>query len=149
MTINLGKRTLPGGVGQDQTATTGGFQDDVCAFLAALTAMLRETVLRFEETVGRITEIAVRKSGQIDRDLVVALQDFDRLQQEFATLGDVLAHIAGHSDRSRSNSEGVVFAGHEAIAAIPMAHIKERLVRHLEGNGTNPAAAPEPNEEIF
>ncbi len=149
MTINSGKKILPGGVGQDQAATTGGLQGDVGAFLAALTAMLRETVLRFEATVGRITEIAVRKSGQIDRDLVVALQDFDRLQQEFATLGDVLAHIAGHSDGLRSVSDGAAFAGHEAIAAIPMAHVKERLVRHLEGRVANFAAAPEPNEEIF
>jgi hypothetical protein len=89
---------------------------------------LHETVAAFELTVSRITEIAVTRSGKADRDLVVALQDFDRLQQEFATLGQVLHRLS-----NRPAAEGVPQdVGHEeVIAEISIADLKHRLSHHL------------------
>jgi hypothetical protein len=91
--------------------------------LAAIATVLRETVAAFEATVGRITEITVTRPGRADRDLVVTLQDFDRLQQEFATLSEVLGKL--------SAAGGGSYVGAEALADISIADLKDRLARHL------------------
>jgi len=114
-----------------QSAVSGewadtGAQDaggEVRPMLAAIATVLRETVAAFEATVGRITEITVTRPGRADRDLVVTLQDFDRLQQEFATLSEVLGKL--------SAAGGGSYAGAEALAAISIADLKDRLMRHL------------------
>ena len=100
---------------------------EVKLFLAAIATVLRETVGAFESTVGRITEIAVARPEGVDRDLVVALQDFDRLQQEFATLSEVIARLS-HKTEMDGPATG---ADHEVLAAISIADLKDRLARHL------------------
>jgi len=96
---------------------------EVRPLLAAIATVLRETVGAFEATVGRITEITVTRPGRADRDLVVALQDFDRLQQEFASLSEVIGRL--------SSANGGPLAGADALAAISMADLKDRLARHV------------------
>lgn len=100
--------------------------DEIRTFLAAISTVLHETVAAFELTVSRITEITVTRPGRADRDLVVALQDFDRLQQEFATLGQLLGKLSNKSETSDSES-----GGHDVIADISIADLKERLAHHL------------------
>ena len=70
---------------------------EVGTFLVATAEVLRETIVRFEKTTARITESVVTRPGQADRDLIVTLQDFDRLQQEFLTLAEVLTQAAAKS----------------------------------------------------
>jgi hypothetical protein len=89
--------------------------------------VLHETVAAFELTVSRITEITVTRPGRADRDLVVALQDFDRLQQEFATLGQLLAKLSIKSEPNAEELNG----GRDVIADISIADLKERLAHHL------------------
>ena len=101
--------------------------DEIQTFLAAISTVLHETVATFELTVSRITEIAMSRQGRADRELVVALQDFDRLQQEFATLGQILGKMSikvepGHPEAKH---------GHEAIANVSLADLKDRLAHHL------------------
>jgi hypothetical protein len=106
--------------------------DDLGVFLAAIATLLRETVGRFEETVGRVSGMVVTRTSRPDRELVVALQDFDRLQQEFVALGDVVAHFA---DAMQGGWPGEVWTdhhGHKAIAAISVSDLKERFLRHLK-----------------
>lgn len=100
---------------------------EVNKFLAAIATVLRETVGAFESTVGRVTEITVTRPGRADSDLVVALQDFDRLQQELATLSEVIARLS-----LKPETDGPA-AGAEAdvLAAISIADLKDRLARHL------------------
>ena len=100
---------------------------EVKLFLAAIATVLRETVGAFESTVGRITEITVTRSERPDRDLVVALQDFDRLQQEFATLSEVIARLS-HKPAADAPAAG---ADDDLLAAISIADLKDRLARHL------------------
>jgi hypothetical protein len=88
---------------------------------------LHETVAAFELTVSRITEIAMSRHGRADRELVVALQDFDRLQQEFATLGQILAKLSIKAEPGAPEAKN----GHEAIADISLADLKDRLAHHL------------------
>lgn len=102
--------------------------DEIRTFLAAISTVLHETVAAFELTVSRVTEITVTRSGRADRDLVVALQDFDRLQQEFATLGQVLGKLSG---KSHAGAEKQEVGHHEVIAEISIADLKERLAHHL------------------
>jgi hypothetical protein len=93
--------------------TGAAFQDDVRRLIAAMAIVLRETVAAFEDTVARITEMTVlRHGGNADRDLVVALQEFDKLQQEFATVSDILLRLS-------------------APPAIAIAGLRDRLARQL------------------
>lgn len=119
--------------------------DEIKTFLAAIATVLRETVVGFETTVARITEITVTRPGRADRELVVALQDFDRLQQEFANLSEVIARLSIWSDESASSDS----AGNHAIAGISIAELKDRLSHHFK---ILSAKLPEPDtseEMIF
>ncbi len=69
------------------------FADDIGAFLSVFAALLLDDVLRLEEISGRVTEL-VMGAGRPDRELIVSLQAFDRLKQEFEALGDALAKYA-------------------------------------------------------
>ena len=92
--------------------------DEIRTFLAAISTVLHETVAAFELTVSRITEITVTRPGKADRDLVVALQDFDRLQQEFMTLGQVIGKLSG---KSAAGAEDADIGHHEVMADISIA----------------------------
>ena len=67
--------------------------DDIGAFLSAFAALLLDDVLRLDEISGCVTETAPG-AGRPDRELIVSLQAFDRLKQEFEALGDALAKYA-------------------------------------------------------
>ena len=123
--------------------------DEVGQLLTALVKVLRETVARFEDTVSRVSEIVVAQSGKVDRDLVVTFQDFDRLQQEFATLGEVLACLAATSSGSSLWEPGAAHPGHKVIDAIPILELKQRLVRHVKGEAGELAESQTLGEAIF
>jgi len=105
--------------------------DEIATFLVATAIVLRETVMRFEGTTARITERITMRSTQADRDLIVTLQDFDRLQQEFVTIAEVLTQVAAKSSESWVRTEGGGHPAEDAIATISIADLKERLMRHL------------------
>lgn len=106
-------------------------EDDIKTFVAAIAIVLRESVAGFESTVSRVTEITVHRPGRADRDLVVALQDFDRLQQEFATLGEVLARISTASSDGAQAEQGASDGLHPVLSDISIADLKDRLSRQL------------------
>ena len=106
--------------------------EDVAAFLDTLTVILRETLGRLEGTVGRVSEMVLTRSGAADRELIVTLQDFDRLQQELAALVDVISHCAATSG-SWSGDSWTDQHGRKAVAAITVADLKNRFLRHLDG----------------
>jgi hypothetical protein len=125
--------------------------DDIKTFLAAISVVLRETVGGFEDTVTRVTEITAMRPGKADRELVVALQSFDRLQQEFASLGDVLAKLSALSDeRSLLGEAGPTEPGYDVLSTIAIADLKDRLSRQLRSFsidlGTN---SPSTDEAVF
>jgi hypothetical protein len=106
--------------------------EDVAAFLDTLTVILRETLGRLEGTVGRVSEMVLTRSGPADRELIVTLQDFDRLQQELAAMVDVISHCAATSG-SWSGDSWTDQHGRKAVAAITVADLKNRFLRHLDG----------------
>lgn len=106
--------------------------DEIGSFLAAVAVALRETVGRLDATVGRITEITAMRPGRADRDVVMTLQDFDRLQQEFAAIANVLSEMADKSGETWQRAVGDGHPARDAIASISVADLKERLLRHLD-----------------
>jgi hypothetical protein len=109
---------------------------------------MRQTVERFEETVGRISELVIAHSSRPDRDLIVALQDFDRLQQEFAALGDVVAYCSATSGAAGSVEAWAEHHGHQAITAITVADLRDRLLEHLRGASTDLGEPEEGSEDV-
>ena len=104
--------------------------DDVGAFLSVFAALLLDNVLRFEETASRVTEL-VMGSGRPARELIVALQSFDRLKQEFEALGDALTRYAESTNNLPLAGEERAQLGRDVIAAITVADLKDRLLRRL------------------
>ncbi len=124
-------------------------RNDIAAFIAAVAALQRETVSRFEGTAGRLTELTMSASSSSDRDLIMTLQDFDLLQQEFAALGEMMARFGALM--------GCYFASHDlsdrlhrhVIADIPIGDLKERLLRHYRSEGDDFDPATVLDEAIF
>ena len=123
-------------------------EDEVRVFLGALATLMRDTVVRFEETVCRVTDLVTAQQGGAGRSLIVALQDFDRLQQEFGALGETLARYAAAAG-PRSATDAPFQLGRDAIAPISVGDLKERLLRHLQGEAVDLDTAPPRVEEIF
>ena len=105
--------------------------DNVGAFLAVFAALLLDNVLRLEETVGRVTDL-IMSSGRPDRELVVTLQSFDRLKQEFEALGDALTRYAESTNAVPPDGKERVQLGQEVISAITVADLKDRLLFRLK-----------------
>jgi hypothetical protein len=126
-----------------------GADDDTKTFIAAIAVALRESVAGFEETVSRVTEITAMRPGRADRDLVVALQDFDRLQQEFATLGDILGRISAAPGVGGAARENAGPPGHPLLDGITMAGLKARLSFHLRSLTANPPDSDTSDEVEF
>jgi hypothetical protein len=116
-----------------------GANEDLGLFLGTIAKLLHETVAKFERTSSKITELVVSLPGKTDRELILALQDFDRLQQEFAALGEALARTGESAATGRwSEQAGEDHARHEVIGAISIADLKERILTHLNGPSTVP-----------
>lgn len=115
--------------------------DNVGAFLAVFAALLLDNVLRLEETVGRVTDL-IMSSGRPDRELVVTLQSFDRLKQEFEALGDALTRYAESTNAVPVAGEERVQLGEEVIGAITVADLKDRLLFRLKEQAIDPAGIP-------
>lgn len=143
---------LPASIGSETAAASeggDGASDDIKTFVAAIAVVLRETVAGFEETVARITDITVHRQGQADRELVVALQDFDRLQQEFATLSEVLTKLSAISGGAPTAHDTVHDTDHEVLAVISVADLKDRLARHLRSLMLDLSASKVSEETVF
>jgi hypothetical protein len=121
---------------------------EVHVFLSALSTVLQETVGGFERSVAKITDLIVTGPEKENIELVVALQAFDRLQQEFTSLSETLARIAATSSGSWADAEAH-HPSHEAIASIPMSELKQRLQSHLKGAAAELVQREIPDEVIF
>lgn len=129
--------------------TVRGPANDLSAFLATFAALLLENVWRFEETANRVTDL-VMGSGRRDRELIVTLQGFDRLKQEFEALGDALARYAASINAMTPIDVERAQLGRDIIAAISVADLKDRLLQRIESHGSslNPQLADPDSAEV-
>jgi hypothetical protein len=121
--------------------------NDVGAFLAVFAALLLDNVLRLDETVGQVTDL-VMGSGKPDRELIVTLQSFDRLKQEFEALGDALTRYAEATNATPLGGEERAQLEQNVIAAITVADLKDRLLRRLQDDLPE-IVAPQLSEAAF
>jgi hypothetical protein len=105
--------------------------DNTGAFLSVFAALLLDNVLRLDETAGRVTDL-VMGNGRPDREMVVALQAFDRLKQEFEALGDALARYADATNGLPLAGEERAKLGREIVATITVHDLKDRLLLRLQ-----------------
>jgi biopolymer transport protein ExbB/TolQ len=122
---------------------------EMSAFLLATAKALHETVSRFEVTTARITERVMAQPTQADRDLIVMLQDFDRLQQEFAALAELFIRATAKSEEAWLDEDGDSHPAREAIATVSLAELKDRLTRHLGILRIDMGVAPMEEEVVF
>jgi hypothetical protein len=136
-------------VATEPDESTERLANEISTFLLATAKALRETVSRFEQTTARITEKVAAQSTQADRSLIVMLQDFDRLQQEFAALAEMLDRVAGKPEESWLRKGGGAHPAKDAIATISVADLKDRLTRHLGILRIDLGVAPMGEEVVF
>lgn len=121
--------------------------DDVGAFLSVFAALLLDNVLHFEDASSRVTDLVMGATARPDRDLIVALQAFDRLKQEFEALGDALTRYAKSINAVPFAGEERAQLGRDVVAKITIADLKDRLLRRLDGD-LPMVAAPHISEDI-
>jgi hypothetical protein len=97
--------------------------------LAALASILRDSTSRFEETSDRITQLVVARESGSGVDIIVALQEFDRLRQDFEAIEGILAGCAQVIERAAGSASGHPLR--DVIDEIPVVDFKNRLARRL------------------
>lgn len=121
--------------------TTPDSAQGASAFLAVVAALVLDNGLRLEEAVGWVTDL-VMASGGPSREMVVALQSFDRLKQEYEALGDALSRYAEAMNELQATGEEHTKLGQNIIMAINVADLKDRLLRRLHDDLPNAASPP-------
>ncbi|WP_342361717.1 hypothetical protein [Terrarubrum flagellatum] len=106
--------------------------NDAGSFLTALATLMNETVEELERTSTKIGEFIVGQSSRPDHNLVVTLQQFDRLQQEFRALADMTKHFAAATNDNSSGEKWTFHHSSKAMDAITVADLKQRFNRYLE-----------------
>jgi hypothetical protein len=112
--------------------------NDLAAFLGTLAAILRETISKFEQAASTVTDLIVTQPGQTDRELVVALQSFDRINQEFSAICDALARTGTSATGTWTQNDGEDHPQHKVIGAISIAELRDRMLNQLTGAPLEP-----------
>jgi hypothetical protein len=118
-------------------------------FIAGVAGLLRETVQRFETISSGVSDAVMARASMQDRDLIVTLQAFDRLQQEFIAVADVLSRYSGALGDPLADGSGHARGEEEAIAAIAVSDLKQRLLDHLRRDRGNELDPPPADEAEF
>jgi hypothetical protein len=137
------------GVDADQKNSIAGSDLPLRTVLAALASILRDSTGRFEATSDRITQLVVARETGNGVDIIVALQEFDRLRQDFDAIESILAGCAQAIDRPDGSQTGHPLR--DAIAEVPVVDFKNRLARRLAwvAQDANTGDAPFVEEAIF
>src|SRR5437764_12976449 len=69
--------------------------------LNAVSTVLHETLDRFENASGKVTQTVLTRGNPADHDLIQALQNLDRIHQEFSRIKHMLTHAATASTEAR------------------------------------------------
>ena len=105
--------------------------------LSAVNTVLHETLDRFEQASGKVTQTVLTRGNPGDHELIQALQDFDRLHQEFSAIKSMITHCA--TATAQGSIPGEMPCGAEAVASITLTDIKQRLLACLGDNMPGPA----------
>jgi hypothetical protein len=117
--------------------------------LSAISEVMGDTIRRFEEISARITQIVLTKGRNSHHELIVELQAFDRLQQEFTAFSNAIARCAAAGNDLPWNSDQDARLRSEVIAAISVAELRGRLLRRFEDDVTMDLSSSPDDEAIF
>jgi hypothetical protein len=109
--------------------------------LSAVSTVLHETLDRFEQASGKVTQTVLTRGNPGDYELIEALQNFDRLHQEFSAIKSMITRCA--TATAPGSVAGEVPCGPEAVAEITLTDIKQRLLSCLG------ETMPHPAEEVL
>ena len=125
-----------------------GALSQVAALLGVLATLFLDNVRELEHTVARVTDLVTR-DGRPDRELIVTLQSFDRLKQEFEALSGALARYADSTNELPLGGAAPAEPfGRDVIHEITLADLKERFLDRLDnGLGTVFQPLPEPSAD--
>jgi hypothetical protein len=104
---------------------------EISTFMIATASALRDAVTRFEQTSAGISDYVASRPNEAQRDLIVTLQAFDRLNQEFVALAEVLTLAASKSSETWLRTHAGGHPAEDAISGVTVSELKERLMRHL------------------
>jgi hypothetical protein len=113
----------------DQGQSSADADPPLPKVLATLASILRDSTGRFEETSDRIAQLVVARETGSGVDIIVALQEFDRLRQDFEAIEGILAGCAEAIERAAANQNGRPLR--EVISEIPVVDFKTRFARRL------------------
>jgi phosphoglycerate-specific signal transduction histidine kinase len=116
-------------VAADQDKSSADADPSLPKVLATLASILRDSTGRFEETSDRIAQLVVARETGSGVDIIVALQEFDRLRQDFEAIEGILAGCAEAIERAAANQ--TVRPLREVIGEIPVVDFKTRFARRL------------------
>jgi len=116
------------------------------AILTALADEMGETIGRLEEIAARISQIVLANGGGATRDLIVELQGFDRLQQEFSAFARSLLRCAEAAYELPWSGEHDARLRSEVVMAISVAELRGRVLRRFAEEAL--ASSPE-DEAVF
>lgn len=119
------------------------YPDIIGTFLRIFSGVLLEQVHHLDETVEQVTALATA-AGPLERDMIVALQSFDRLKQEFEALGSALARCAELANGMPRPTDSHTHFGDQVISAITVAGLRDRLWQRLEDDMAAIVAAQTP-----
>jgi hypothetical protein len=116
---------------------------NMAALLSALETILRETIERFAQASGNVTENVLLQADAAHPSLIVALQDLDRLQQEFSALSKVFSHcVDSWCGVSKDGADP-----RDPLSAITLSDLKQRLAHRLHSESILMAAPAEVGED--
>jgi hypothetical protein len=116
-------------IAADQNKSSAEPDPPLPKVLAALASILRDSTGRFEETSDRIAQLVVARETGSGVDIIVALQEFDRLRQDFEAIEGILAGCAEAIERAAADQTGRPLR--DVIGEIPVVDFKTRFARRL------------------
>ena len=147
----LEQTDLPGeGAAQNgearESSSHEGFAPELHRLLKVLSTLFLDNVHHLEETVSQVTDLITR-DGKPDKELIVTLQSFDRLKQEFEALGGALAHYADAA-KGPLSGEALAQFGRQVIGTIALADLRVRLLDKLQPTAPAVVLSGPPAEEV-
>ena len=137
-------RELSGDADFTDTAGCSPLPPEMGRLLTVFASVFLDNVRHLEETVSQVTEL-VSRDGRPDKQLIVTLQSFDRLKQEFEALGNALSCYADSDHLPLSGEAMALLARH--IDDIALADLKGRLLERLHPRAATALPMNDPNDD--
>jgi hypothetical protein len=139
-------RAEPASVVQADEGPAAEAAPEIARLLMIFAGLFLDNVRHLEDTVSRVTDLITR-DGRPDKELIVTLQSFDRLKQEFEALGAALARYADSHHLPQMPGEAVSQFSRHVIDTIALADLKDRLLDRLHNQApAQPLNEPKDDE---